>query len=155
MKSAYKKWTNDEELVVISMRKEGKSIKEIAKQLNRPFYSVSNKCNRLIATKKIEPRRSKMDYDKIGEFVSKNPGNITEGFRQYSAYSGFAVASIANAYYQKKQPGQKIRVKDRGELFTVIGKAGHTINNSKNTCIIKKKNLWQKIKKYLSFSSSF
>ena len=50
----YKKRTNEEELVIISMRAEGKSVKEIATALGRTLPSTQHFINKLINECKIE-----------------------------------------------------------------------------------------------------
>lgn len=150
MKRAYKRWTNEEDLVIINLRKEGKTTKKIAITLNRSVGSITSRIQYLLSSNKIKKYESKLDYAKIADYVSKNPGNIREAFRKYANKSGYSLKTISKAYYQKKQPCGRVRVKDSGNLFIVLGKSGHTINNEKNTNIIKKSNLWQKIKKCLS-----
>lgn len=149
MKRAYKRWTNEEDLVIIRLRKEGKTIKEITTMLNRPKGSVTSRVQYLLSSGKIKKRESKLDYAKIADYVSKNPGNIREAFRKYANKSGYSLKTIAKAYYQKKQPCGRIRIKDSGNLFIVLGKTGHTTNNEKNTNRIQKSTLWQKIKRFL------
>lgn len=149
MKRAYKRWTNEEDLVIINLRKEGKTIKEIATTLNRSVGSITGRVQYLLSSNKIEKWESKLDYAKIADYVSKNPGNIKEAFRKYAKTSGYSIKTIAKAYYQKKQPCGRIRIKDSGNLFIVLGKTGHTTNNEKNTNRIQKSTLWQKIKRFL------
>lgn len=146
----YKKWTNEEELVIISMRAEGKTAEEISKKLNRSIYSTSNRIRKLINECRVELKEthsSPVDYDKIGEYVSKNPGNIQKAFRQYAKKYGCSVSTVHSAYYSKTR--KKQRIKDRGALFTLVGKNGHTINNSKVSNNIKKSNLWTRMKEWL------
>lgn len=147
----YKKWTNEEELVIISMRAEGKTAIEIAKKLNRSDWSVRARIKKLINECKVElkhPKSTPLDYDKIGEYVSKNPGNISEAFRKYAKDYGCSIHSVHGAYYCRSNKKQK-RIKDRENLFTIVGKNGHTIGNSKNTTTIKRSNLWSKLKDWL------
>jgi IS30 family transposase len=149
MKRAYKRWTNEEDLVIINLRKEGKTIKEIATTLNRSVGSITGRVQYLLSSNKIEKWESKLDYAKIADYVSKNPGNIKEAFRKYAKTSGYSINTISRAYYQKKQSCGKVRIKDSGNLFIVLGKTGHTINNEKITNRIQKSTLWQKIKRFL------
>lgn len=149
MKRAYKRWTNEEELVIIRLRKEGKSIKEIATTLNRSVGSITGRVHYLLSSNKIEKWESKLDYAKIADYVSKNPGNIKEAFRKYAKTSGYSIKTISKAYYQKNQPCGRIRIKDSGNLFIVLGKTGYTTNNEKITNRIQKSTLWQKIKRFL------
>lgn len=147
----YKKWTNDEELVVISMRADGKTANEIAEKLNRSAWSVKNRIKKLINECKVElkhTRSTPLDYDKIGEYVSKSPGNIRKAFRKYADDYGCSVNAVSCAYYCKSR-NKKQRVKDRGNFFTVVGKNGHTTGNSKNTTNVKRSNLWTKVKDWL------
>ena len=150
-KREYKKWTNNEELVIISMRADGKTAVEIAKKLNRSDWSVRARIKKLINECKIELKHSKsspLDYDKIGEYVSKNPGNIRKAFRKYANDYGCSVNSVHCAYYCRTNKSKQ-RVKDRGNFFTVVGKNGHTTGNSKNTTNVKRSNLWTKVKDWL------
>ena len=133
MKRAYKRWTNEEDLVIINLRKEGKTTKKIAITLNRSVGSITSRIQYLLSSNKIKKYESKLDYAKIADYVSKNPGNIREAFRKYANKSGYSLKTISKAYYQKKQPCGRVRVKDSGNLFIVLGKSGHTINNEKNT----------------------
>lgn len=150
-KRVIKKWTNDEELVIISMRAEGKTAEEISKKLNRSVYSINGRIRKLINECRVELKETHsapVDYDKIGEYVSKNPGNLQKAFRQYATKYGCSVRTVSNAYYSRTR-SKKQRVKDRGTLFTVVGKNGHTVNNSKVTNNIKRSNLWSKMKDWL------
>jgi IS30 family transposase len=147
----YKKWTNEEELVIISMRADGKTSIEIAKKLNRTPDSVRGRVKKLINECKIELKQTKsspLDYDKIGEYVSKSPGNISKAFRKYANDYGCSVNSVHGAYYCRTNKSKQ-RVKDRGNFFTVVGKNGHTTGNSKNTTNVKRSNLWTKVKDWL------
>lgn len=151
-KREYKKWTNDEELVVISMRSAGKTSNEIAKKLNRSDWSVRTRIKKLINECKVELKHSKstpLDYDKIGEYVSKSPGNISKAFRKYANDYGCSVSAVHSAYYCRSNKRKQKRVKDRGNFFTVVGKNGHTTGNSKNTTNVKRSNLWTKVKDWL------
>ena len=151
-KREYKKWTNNEELVIISMRADGKTAVEIAKKLNRSDWSVKSRIKKLIDECKVELKHSKstpLDYDKIGEYVSKSPGNISKAFRKYANDYKCSVSAVHNAYYCRSNKTKQKRVKDRGNFFTVVGKNGHTTGNSKNTTNIKRSNLWTKVKDWL------
>lgn len=152
----YKKWTNEEDLVIISMRKKGKTIREIAAKLGRTEGTVSMRCSKLISecriSKKFGGIPSKLNYKKIGECVSKNPNNIRAAFKKYAEEKGVSWRTVENAYYEKKQPLGKIRVKDMGNWFTVIGKKGHTITNDKNSNNLKSSNLWARLKELLMSS---
>lgn len=148
-----KRWTNDEESVIISMRAEGKTIKEIAIALGRTKGATTVKISKMIDQCKLEKRGDntlRIDFDKVGKYVSENPGNISEAFRKYAKDYNCSVKSVHTAYYTGW--GNKTRVKDRGTLFTVVGKKGHTTNNGKNTNHQKRSNLWNKLKEWL-FSS--
>ena len=148
-----KRWTNEEDRVIISMRAKGNTSIEIAKKLDRSVWSVRNRIKRLINECKIELKQSHsspIDYDKIGEYVANNPGNIQAAFRRYAKTYGCSVSTVHHAYYYKKS--NKQRVKDRGNLFTLVGQKGHTINNSKNCNNIKRSNLWSKMKDWLLHS---
>lgn len=151
MKRNYKKWTNEEELVIISMRKEGKSLKEIASVLGRTPATVGVRCSKLINACKIEKRKggvpSKLNYEQIGNYVSENPNNIRDAFRKYAEDNNCSWGTVASAYY-KRRPN-KTRVKDSGNWFTIVGKKGHTINNNKVSESNKTSNLWTKLKDLL------
>lgn len=147
------RWTNEEDLVIISMRAEGKTIKEISTALNRTKGAVQMRISGLINQCKLEKKGTnvpRIDFDKVGKYVSENPGNISEALRKYAKDYNCSYNSIKTAYY--KGWNSKKRVKDRGTLFTVVGKKGHTINNSKNTKHQRRSNLWNKIKEWLFFS---
>ena len=149
----YKRWTNEEESVIISMRAEGKTIKEIATVLGRTEGTTQVKISKMINQCKLEKKSNntpRIDFDKVGKYVSENPGNISEAFRKYAKDYNCSYNSIRKAYYTGWR--NKIRVKDRGTLFTVVGKKGHTTNNGKNTNNQKRSNLWNKLKEWL-FSS--
>ena len=148
----WKKWTTEEDLVISSMRAEGKTAGEIAKKLNRTPDSIRGRVKKLINECKVELKHSKstpLDYDKIGEYVSKSPGNISKAFRKYANDYGCSVSAVHNAYYCRSNKTKQKRVKDRGNLFTVVGKNGHTTGNSKNTTNVKRSNLWTKVKDWL------
>lgn len=148
-----KKWTNEEELVIISMRKEGKTLKEIAFKLGRTPSAVGVKCHQLINACKLEKKvggvTSKINYEKIGKYVSESPNNIRLAFKKYGNESGYSWQTIASAYYHKKQHRGRTRVKDAGNWFTIIGQKGHTISNNKIGKSIKRSNLWTKLKDLL------
>ena len=151
-KRSYKKWTNEEDLVIISMRSKNKTAIEIAEKLNRSVWSVRARIKKLINECKVELKQTKsvpLDYDRIGEYVSKSPGNISKAFRKYADDYGCSVSSVHCAYYCRSNKSKQKRVKDRGSFFTVVGKNGHTTGNSKNTTIVKRSNLWMKIKELL------
>ena len=151
MKRSYKRWTNEEEQVIISMRAEGYSIKEIAKAINRKPKDVQNKVCKLINECKVSKKGSipkKLDYDRIVEVISKYPGNLREAFRVYAKEANCSARSVANAYYDSKYSNGN-RIKDRGTIFTIVSKEGHTINNSKITNTIQKSNLWNRIKNWI------
>ena len=145
----YKKWTNDEELVIISMRAEGKSIKEIANALNRTYPSTQHFVKKLIDECKIAKRAntSKVNASELLEFIARNPGNIQRAFRQYSEKTGLSIGTIHSVYYGKYK--NKKSIKESSTVFTVISKYGHTLRNGKNTPEIKRSKLWSKMKEWL------
>lgn len=161
----YKKWSAKEDIVISRMRAEGKSVREIAKALNRSFSSVQGRVRILLGECKLQKviitgysrsvkpkttgtkktKKSKIDAQKVLQYVSETPWNIQDAFRKYSKESGIPVKTISNAYYCKCKP--RTRIKDMGPALSVVGVKGHTINNGKNTthlCVYS--NLWQKIK---------
>ena len=178
MKSKRKKWTNEEELVIISMRNAGKTIPEIAKKLGRPYCAtqkhivqmideckIEKKCNSYHSqdwykgivntrTKPVLPsKRSKRikfteeDCNKIIQYVSETPWNIQSAFRRYSAESGIPVSAIHSLYYCRSK--SRVRLKDRGTWFSVVGSKGHTADNGKNTNEGKTSRIWKLIKRCL------
>lgn len=147
----YKKRTNEEELVIISMRAEGKSVKEIAAALGRTIPSTQRFISKLINECKIEKKGSKcskINKDELVDLIAKNPGNIQEAFRKYAEKTGLSIHTIHGAYYSKANTNKK-RIKDSTTILTVVSKYGHTNNNSKNTKNIARSNIWLKIKDWL------
>lgn len=147
----YKKRTNEEELVIISMRAEGKSAREIAAALGRSVVSTRHFINKLINECKIEKKGSKcskINKDELVDLIAKNPGNIQEAFRKYAEKTGLSMHTIHHAYYSKTNTNKK-RIKDSTTILTVVSKYGHTNNNSKNTTNIARSNIWLKIKDWL------
>ena len=173
----YKKWTNEEELVIISMRKEGKSIPEIAKKVGRPYTATQQHIVRMIGACKLEKKcisyhhqdwylanktpevkpvakkknaKTKFteeDCNKILQYVAETPWNIQSAFRRYSNESGIPVSAIHSLYYCRSK--YRVRLKDRGARFTVVGSKGHTVDNCKNTNDGKTSNVWRFIKRCL------
>ena len=145
----YKKWTNEEELVIISMRAEGKSIREIATALKRTHSSTQHFVKKLIDECKVAKRAnvSKVNTSELLEFIAKNPGNIQKAFRQYSEKTGLSVGTIHNAYYGKHK--NKKSIKETSTVLTVVSKYGHTLKNSKNTPEVKRSKIWLKMKEWL------
>lgn len=161
----YKKWSAEEDSVISRMRAEGKSIREIAKTLNRSFSSVQGRVRILLGECKLQKivitgysrsvkpkttgtkktKKSKIDAQKVLQYVSETPWNISSAFRKYSEESGIPVKTINNAYYCKSS--RRTRIKDMGPALSVVGIAGHTVNNGKNTnALCVPSSLWQKIK---------
>lgn len=151
--NSYKKWTNEEDLVIISMRKEGKTAKDIAVVLGRTEKTIYVRISKLINECKVEKKSggciARLDYEKIAKYVSENPNNLRNAFRKYAQEIGVSWSSVASAYYSKNYLKNQTRVKDKGVLFTVVGKNGHTVHNSKNCKTIKRSNLWSKMKEWL------
>ena len=164
----YKKWSAEEDSVISRMRAEGKSIREIAKALNRSFSSVQGRVRILLGECKLQKivitgysrsvkpkttstkktKKSKIDSQKVLQYVAETPWNISSAFKRYSEESGIPVKSISNAYYCKSNC--KTRIKDMGPALLVVGASGHTTNNGKNTndlCVYS--NLWYKIKQWV------
>lgn len=149
----YKKWTNEEDLVIISMRKEGKTAKDIAVALGRTTNTIYVRLSKLINECKIEKKvgglPSKLNFEKIATYVSESPNNLRNAFKKYAKEIDVSWTTVASAYYSKGYIKNQIRVKDKGVLFTVIGKNGHTTHNSKNCETIKRSNLWSRMKEWL------
>lgn len=164
----YKKWSAEEDLVISRMRTEGKSIREIAKALNRSYCSVQNRIRILLGECKLQKmvitgysrsvkpkttstkktKKSKIDAQKVLQYVSETPWNISSAFRRYSEESGIPVKTIAGAYYCRSS--RRTRIKDMGPALSIVGVGGHTTNNGKNTNdLYKPSNLWQKIKRWV------
>lgn len=164
----YKKWSAKEDLVISRMRTEGKSIREIAKALNRSFSSVQGRVTILLGECKLQKivitgysrsvkpkttgtkrgKKSKIDAQKVLQYVSETPWNISSAFRRYSEESGISVRAIHAAYYCRSP--HRTRIKDMGPALSIVGINGHTTNNSKNTNdLYKSSNLWQKIKRWI------
>ena len=164
----YKKWSAEEDSVISRMRTEGKSIREIAKALNRSFSSVQGRVRILLGECKLQKivitgysrsvksktistkggNKSKIDAQKVLQYVSETPWNISSAFRRYSNESGIPVKAISNAYYCRSK--RRTRIKDMGPALSVVGVKGHTVNNGKNTndlCVYS--NLWYKIKQWV------
>lgn len=164
----YKKWSAEEDSVISRMRTEGKSIREIAKALNRSFCSVQGRVRILLGECKLQKivitgysrsvkpkttgtkktKKSKIDAHKVLQYVAENPWNIQAAFRKYSKESGIPVKAISNAYYCRSK--YRTRIKDMGPALSVVGVKGHTVNNGKNTndlCVYS--NLWYKIKQWV------
>lgn len=167
-KRVYKKWSAKEDLVISRMRAEGKSINEIAKSLNRSFFSVQNRIcilieecklqkktitgySRSVQPKTTSTKRSKnikIDAQKVLQYVSKTPWNIQSAFRKYSKESGIPVKAIHNAYYTRSK--YRTRIKDMGPALSVVGVNGHTVKNGKNTNdLYRPSSIWQKIKRWV------
>ena len=147
----WKKWTTEEDLVISSMRAEGKPSKEIAEKLGRSYYSVTNRINTLIQRCELSKQPGKktvVDYDEVAKRVSANPGNIQKVFREYAEEAGISVHTVHGAYYHKKP--NRIRIKDRGKLFTTACVGGFVPMNHKNTNKpVIKCSIWSKIKRWL------
>jgi hypothetical protein len=164
----YKKWSAEEDLVISRMRAEGKSIREIAKALNRSFSSVQGRVRILLGECKLQKivitgysrsvkpkttgtkrgKKSKIDAQKVLQYVSETPWNISSAFKRYSEESGISVGAIHAAYYCRSP--HRTRIKDMGPALSIVGVNGHTVNNGKNTnhlCI--PSNIWYKIKRWV------
>lgn len=174
MDKKYKAWSNEEDEVIIRLRKRGKSIPEIAKALNRTYSSAQRRIVKLIDECKVKKKqisyhdkasyrkdlnstltkkedvkngRTKMDAEKILQYVSESPWNIQEAFRRYSKESGFSVAAIHSLYYSRSKT--RTRLKDRETVFSIVGSGGHSYKNSKNTNnLYTKSSLWAKLKEW-------
>lgn len=149
MKSKNKRWTNEEELVIISMRAEKKSLKEIAKALNRTEGAVSMRCCKLIDECKLEKTtKSKINYEELAKYASHNVGNIKKGLRQYSEEYDIPYYTVQGAYYKKRK--HRTRAKDIIKNNIVMFGRGGVITNSKNSDETPNKNtLWHTIKGWL------
>lgn len=161
----YKKWSAEEDIVISRMRTEGKSIRETAKALNRSYHSVQGRIRILLGECKLQKivitgysrsvkpkttstkktKKSKIDAQKVLQYVSETPWNISSAFKRYSEESGISVKAISTAYYCRSP--YRTRIKDMGPALSIVGVRGHTTNNGKNTNdLYKYSSLWQKIK---------
>lgn len=169
----YKKWSAEEDLVISRMRAEGKSIREIAKALNRSFPSVQGRVRILLGECKLQKivitgysrsvkpkttstkktKKSKIDAQKVLQYVSETPWNIQAAFKKYSEESGISVKAINNAYYCRSP--HRTRIKDMGPALSVVGVNGHTVKNGKNTNdLYRPSNIWHKIRRLLWYCFS-
>lgn len=161
--SKYKKWSREEDLVISRMRAEGKTVKEIAKALNRNVPGVShhiwvliNKCELEKLTRNQKRERfkeqdSKIDYDEVARRIENGGlGNIQACLRQYAKETGCNITTLHKAYYNESQT--KLRIKDRVNAFTTITPKGYIKGAKKNTNepISKNVGLWTKLKSWLS-----
>lgn len=159
----YKKWSREEDLVISRMRAEGKTIKEIAKALNRNIPGVTNHIWKLInkcelekltrnqKRKRFKEQGSKIDYDEVARRIENGGfGNIQACLRQYAKETGCSIATLHRAYYSESQT--KLRIKDRVNAFTTITPKGYIKGAKKNTNepINKNVGLWTKLKSWLS-----
>ena len=164
----YKKWSAEEDSVISRMRAEGKSIRDIAKVLNRSLPSVQSRVRILLGECKLQKmvitgysrsvkpkttstkktKKSKIDAQKVLQYVSETPWNISSAFKRYSEESGISVGAIHAAYYCRSP--HRTRIKDMGPVLSIVGVGGHTTNNGKNTnTLYKNSSLWQKIKRWI------
>lgn len=164
----YKKWSAKEDLVISRMRTKGKSTREIAKALDRSFLSVQGRIRILLGECKLQKivitgysrsvkptttgikrrRISKIDPQKVLQYVSENPWNIQAAFRKYAEEIGVSAKTIHTAYYCRSK--YRTRIKDMGPALSIVGVRGHTINNGKNTNHLwMPSNLWYKIKRWV------
>ena len=161
--SKYKKWSREEDLVISRMRAEGKTIKEIAKALNRNVPGVANhiwvlinKCEleKLTTTQKTlrnKNQDNKIDYDEVARRIENGGlGNIQACLRQYAKETGCNITTLNKAYYNESQ--SKLRIKDRVNAYTTITPKGYIKGAKKitNEPINKNVGLWTKLKSWLS-----
>lgn len=170
----YKKWSSDEEKVLIRLRNEGNTIPEIAQIMKRSIKSVAGKTQKLINCCQVaKVRRKRVTTKKkrtanVG-FMQKLSQNTNVDFKykgkvdiakvqQYVAENPWNIQAAFRRYsaesginvstihnlYYCRRKGG--RIKDGKELFTNVGSKGRSTRNSKNT---NKNfvlcNLWQKI----------
>lgn len=148
-KRNYKKWTDDEDLVIISMRAEKKSSKEIAKALGRSISSVNCRCGMLINQCKLsKTSKTKINYHDIADCASLNFGNLSKGFKNYAKEQKVSYYTIRNAYYVKKP--NRVRAKDiKKNNIIMFGKSGIIANAKNSKQKPKKDTLWHKLKGWL------
>lgn len=161
--SIYKKWSREEDLVISRMRAEGKTIKEIAKALNRNFPGVANhiwvlinkceleKLTRNQKRERFKEQDNKIDYDEVARRIENGGlGNIQACLRQYAKETGCKITTLHKAYYNESQI--KLRIKDRVNAYTAITPKGYIKGAKKitNEPINKNKGLWMQLKSWLS-----
>lgn len=148
-KRSYKRWTNDEELVIISMRAEGKTNKEIADALNRDYKSVCNKVSKMIGECRIQKGRPpKVTVLETAKIASEYCNNHSKGFRKLAEEKGVSYHYIHDLYYSKNK--NKTRGKDIiKNNIVMFGKSGIITNGKNNNEEPQKTTLWHKIKGWL------
>ena len=166
MSKTYKKWSAEEELVISRMRKEGSTIRVIAKFLNRSECSVTNKIKQMLDACKLEKldavkrmnecnkqskaRVSKIDYEEIKTRI-ENGGirNVQKTLRDYAKETGISINTLNQAYYSKSQT--RTRIKDTVRLYTVISPTCVLEGANKNTDKpVIKVSIWKKLKSLLA-----
>jgi IS30 family transposase len=165
MSKTYKKWSTEEELVISRMRKEGSTIRIIAKFLNRSEASVTCKIKQMLDACKLEKldaikrmsecnkrkaRGSKIDYKEIKTRI-ENGGirNVQKTLRTYAKETGISINTLNQAYYSKSQT--RTRIKDMVRVYTVISPTCILEGANKNTDKpVLKISIWKKLKSWLS-----
>lgn len=166
MSKTYKKWSAEEELVISRMRKEGSTIRVIAKFLNRSEASVTCKIKQMLDSCKLEKldaikrmkecnkqsktRVSRIDYEEIKTRI-ENGGirNVQKTLRDYAKETGISINTLNQAYYSKSQT--RTRIKDTVRLYTVISPTCILEGANKNTDKpVLKISVWKKLKMWLS-----
>lgn len=166
MSKNYKRWSAEEELVISRMRKEGSTIKTIAKFLNRSEASVTCKIHQMLDNCKLEKldavqrmnackkqskvRVSKIDYEEVKTRI-ENGGirNVQKTLRAYAKEVGVSIGALNRAYYSESQT--KTRIKDMVRLYTVISPTCVLEGANKNTDKpVLKISVWKKLKMWLS-----
>lgn len=166
MNKTYKKWSAEEELVISRMRKEGSTIRVIAKFLNRSEASVTCKIKQMLDACKLEKldavkrmnecnkqskaRVSKIDYEEVKTRI-ENGGirNVQKTLRAYAKETGVSIGALNRAYYSESQA--KTRIKDMVRLYTVISPTCILEGANKNTNKpVLKISVWKKLKMWLS-----
>lgn len=148
-KRSYKRWTNDEELVIISMRADGKSNKEIADALGRTYGAICQKVAQMIGECKIQKGRfPKVTVLEVAKIASEYCNNHSEGFRKLAEEKGVSYQYIHDLYYIKKK--NKTRGKDIiKNNIVMFGKSGIITNGKNNNEEPQKSTLWHTIKGWL------
>lgn len=104
MNNFYKKWTNDEEQVIIGMRKNKCSVKEIADVLGRSTNAVKARIfflrkKGILVNRKSIKWNEKLDKEVVNT-LHKNPGNLRDGFREFANKHNVSPETVSTRYYK-------------------------------------------------------
>lgn len=151
--SQNKRWSKDEELVVIDcIKKEGveRGLLSASKKINRSWKACKNRWNFYLKekvkaipkSKQIHKRWTKEEIDLLKDTISKNPNNIYLCCEQLSEKLNRTPRAIYAEYRQLRKSSV---------LFMTVGKKTHSPNvkNIAYDSPVKatKHSLWSKVKK--------